>query len=60
MKYIIGLYIALIALLIGSWVVNLNKLFNCDFASPYKCEVTHSLGIIPALAPLTVWFGDDL
>ena len=29
------------------WVKNLIKLSNCDFESPYKAEVVHTVGLIP-------------
>lgn len=41
-------FIALIILFVG-WVKNIIKLSKCDFESPYKCEVFHTIGIIPPL-----------
>lgn len=39
------------------WVVNLIKLFQCDFAAPYKDEVIHGIGLFVFFAsPITVWF----
>jgi len=39
------------------WVVNVIKVLNCDFASPYKEEVIGLLGVvIPPLSGITVWF----
>jgi len=36
------------------------KLSNCDFESDYKCEIIHGIGVVvPPLAFVTVWFGDD-
>lgn len=46
-------------LVIGSWVKNFTKFTNCDFQSPYKCEVIHGAGIIPAISVVTVWFNSD-
>lgn len=48
---------ALIAL--TAWVFNIYKLAECDFASPYRCEVIHAVGIFPPAALITVWFGTD-
>jgi hypothetical protein len=39
-----------------SWVVNFYKLTQCDFVAPYKGEVLHAVGIIPAASLVTVWF----
>lgn len=48
------------ALLIVVWIVNLARLFSCDFESPYKCEIAHSVGIlIPPAAIVTVWIDTD-
>jgi hypothetical protein len=44
---------------ISSWVVNLIKLTECDFESPYKCEVVHAVGIIGPVSLVTVWFDTD-
>lgn len=40
-----------------SYIINIFKFIGCDFASPYKEEVIHLVGIIlfPA-AGITVWF----
>ncbi|MDM1548734.1 hypothetical protein HX096_12810 [Empedobacter falsenii] len=43
--------------LIVAWVVNLIKFINCDFASPYKDEIIHGLGIfIAPISMITCWF----
>jgi hypothetical protein len=52
--------LALFLLVIGSWIGNLNKLLDCDFASPYKCEVVHAIGIIPVASVITVWFDTEI
>lgn len=49
----------LVFILVTSWSVNFYKLTNCDFKSPLKCEAIHGIGIIPILAPLTMWFSSD-
>lgn len=56
-QLLINLIILLIIL--TPWVINFNKLSNCDFDSPYKCEVIHAIGIIPLASFITVWFEDD-
>ena len=40
------------------WVGNLVKLARCDFEPPYRGEIIHAIGIIPAAAVVTVWFDD--
>lgn len=48
-----------IVLTLGTaWCVNLYKLTQCDFASPYKGEVIHAVGLFPPAAIVTVWFSD--
>lgn len=47
--------IAVVLTIIVSWIGNIYKLTQCDFASPYKGEVVHAIGIIPLAAPFTVW-----
>ena len=39
-----------------SWGANLVKLTECDFESPYKCEVIRGIGVAP-LAPVGVITG---
>lgn len=42
------------------WAVNAIKFVQCDFASPYKCEVVHGIGVfIPPTSIITVWFNSD-
>ena len=45
-------------LLAGCWIGNVVKLVNCDFEAPYKGEVIHMIGLIPAVSLVTVWFDD--
>lgn len=48
--------VILIVFFVGCWVGNLIKLIKCDFASPYKSEVIHTVGvIIPPVSMATVW-----
>jgi len=47
-------------LFICPYLINAYKLFNCDFASDYTCEVIHGVGVIVAPTSfVTVWFGSD-
>ena len=52
------LFVWFIVIAIGvSWITNVVFFFQEDFASPYKGEVIHAIGIfIPILSPITVWF----
>lgn len=48
------LVIAIIVIAAGiGWVKNLIKLTECDFASPYKAEVIHTLGLMPVIGIFT-------
>ena len=42
-----------------TWIGNFVKLTNCDFQSPYRCEVIHGVGLFPPLNIVTVWFNSD-
>lgn len=42
-----------------SWGYNLVQLSECDFEPNYRCELLHSIGIIPTFAPVTIWFDTD-
>lgn len=60
MNGFLGTGVVLFALLLVlSWPVNVWKLTQCDFEGPYRCEAIHALGLIPVLAPFTVWAGTD-
>jgi len=41
-------------LLVIGYVKNIIGIFNCDYETPYRCEVVRLVGIIP---PLGVFFG---
>ncbi len=45
------------AIMIITWIINLVKLFNCDFDTPFKEEIIHLIGvfIFPA-SIITCWF----
>jgi len=38
-----------------SWVVNIVKLFSCDFEPSYKEEIIHALGLMPFISLITAW-----
>jgi len=45
-----------IIIVVGTgWVKNIIKLTECDFESPYKCEVIHTVGLIPPIGMVTGW-----
>ena len=48
-----------VAVFAGLYIANIVKFSRCDFEAPFKCEVLHGAGLLPPLAPFTVWFGDD-
>lgn len=39
-----------------SYIINIGKLVNCDFESPFTKEIIHIIGLIPPLNMITVWF----
>jgi hypothetical protein len=45
----------IVIILVVGWVKNIIKLAQCDFEAPYKCEVVHSLGVIPIAGAVTGW-----
>lgn len=46
----------LILIIIGTgWIQNLIKLSECDFQAPYKCEIVHTVGLIPPVGMVTGW-----
>lgn len=38
-----------------TWLVNLYKLTQCDFASPWKEEIIHIVGLVPTFSWVTCW-----
>ena len=50
--FLIGLFVIVMW---GCWGVNLWKLTQCDFEAPYKCEVTHGVGLYPPAEMFTLW-----
>lgn len=48
-----------IMIVVISWTVNAVRLVSCDFEAPYKAEVLHTIGLIPIIAPITVWVDDS-
>ena len=59
MKSITIVFALFAALVAGSWITNIVKLFNCDFEGPYRCEVIHAAGLIPPVALVTAWLPSD-
>lgn len=47
--------ILFLVLIVGctGWVKNLLSLADCDFESPYKAEVVHTVGLIPIVGAFT-------
>ena len=46
--------VLILAVAVG-WVKNLIKLTDCDFDAPYKCEIIHTVGLIPPVGAITGW-----
>lgn len=50
----------LLSLFILPFGINGYKLAGCDFEAPFKCEVSHAIGVfMPPASIITVWFDDD-
>lgn len=56
---LLAIYLIPATALIGSYIVNAMKLSDCDFESPYRCELIHVIGLIPPAQVVTVWFATD-
>lgn len=41
------------------WGTNAYKLTQCDFESPFKCEIVHGIGVFGPLSLFTVWSDTD-
>jgi hypothetical protein len=50
------MHFIVLAYMMISWVVNIVKLFGCDFAEPYKQEFIHFIGLLPGLSMITCWY----
>ncbi len=55
MKTVISIWLVLLLVVGIGWVKNLIKLTECDFESPYKCEVVYTVGLIPIVGMVTGW-----
>jgi hypothetical protein len=53
MKVIGIFYLLIISLVVYGWVLNLIKLSECDFESPYKAEIVHAVGLFPIVGAVT-------
>ena len=49
----------IVSLVLIAWGVNIVRFINCDFESPYKCEIVHGIGLVPPIAPFVVWTDTD-
>ena len=53
----IGMVIALVRVVVwGGWAVNIYKLTQLDFESPYKAEAIRAVGLIPPVGAVIAWF----
>jgi len=60
MKMNFGLFLLLVLVYLGSYVVNIIRFTQCDFEAPYKGEIIHLVGIIiPGASLVTVWIDAD-
>ncbi len=55
MKGMFVILLLVVVFIAVGWVKNLIKLTDCDFQSPYKCEVVHTIGIVPVVGMITGW-----
>jgi hypothetical protein len=46
-------------IIVGSYGTNIYKLTQCDFVSPLKCEIVHTIGLLPVASVITVWIDTD-
>lgn len=53
------LVISLWVLILSGWTMNIMKLIKCDFKSPYKAEIIHTVGILPPVGMIIGWFHID-
>jgi len=49
--------IILVLLVAGAigWCMNIYKLVNCDFESPYKAEFIRAVGLMPPVGAVVGW-----
>ena len=45
-------WIVLLIAAVTGWGMNLYKLTQCDFESPYKCEVLRTVGLVPPIGAI--------
>ena len=55
MGKLLAFYLIIILVVGVGWVKNIIKLADCDFQAPYKCEVIHTVGLIPPVGMVTGW-----
>lgn len=52
----LGVFLVYVVFILA-WIINLVKLFNCDFEPSYKEEIVHTIGVIfGPTSIITVWF----
>lgn len=60
MKFPVFAYIIVLILALTPYVNNAYDLSQCDFESPYRCEVIHGVGVaLPPTSLVTMWFDND-
>lgn len=55
MRTMVVVYLLCLILGGAGWIQNVYKLTQCDFASPYKAEVVHLVGLVPVVGAITGW-----
>lgn len=55
MKGILIFQVLLLIVVLGGWSVNLYKLTQCDWESPYKAEVLRTAGLVPPIGAVVAW-----
>lgn len=59
MKIIEIITVAIYAICLLSWPLNVYRLIKCDFEAPYKGEVIHAIGIFTPTCIVTAWSNWD-
>ncbi|MFA6199095.1 MAG: hypothetical protein WC679_01650 [Bacteroidales bacterium] len=45
-----------VILAVVGYIKNIVAVVNCDFASPYKCEIVHGVGVfVPPVGAIAGW-----
>jgi len=59
MKYVLIIYAVTFLITLTAFGINIKKLTECDFESPYKCEIIHGIGLFPPFSLFTVWYKSE-